>query len=208
VTPWTVRNYRVSKAFIPVQTLTWYNFWLDLDYRVGKPWPTSEQLHFPGVSSAELFAYVSVPRLSAVQEEGIENRLGSAAVSWVRSHPLQFVRKTVDNVFTFWYSVDTWQKNAVVLAVLALELPFLVVAIIAGRSGPRRMLMLLCIGMVAYLDLVYAPVFAYARYSTTALPFVSILVAVGVVAVAMRSGSRAPAGAEAPVGAADQGPAV
>jgi hypothetical protein len=198
VAPWTIRNYAVSGAFVPVQTLTWYNFWIDVasgGAPKGDHNPLLE-LHPPGPSQV----------LTVAQELDREATLRDDALDYIRRSPADFVVKIGDNLVQFWFE---WKAAAFRSVRWLLYLGQLLLAVvgaaIALRRPPLRLLAGICVAVPAYFALVYSPLFAHVRFSLPTVPFTAALAAVAVWAAARRvrdaagaAEPSAPAGLPAP----------
>jgi len=173
VAPWTIRNYAVSGAFVPVQTLTWYNFWVDVAAG-GAPKGDRNPLlttDNPGPSQV----------ITVEQDLHREAALRHEAFRYIRRSPGDFFLKIADNLVQFWYE---WNKPAMrsvrTVAYLAQLILALAGAVVALRRPRLRLLGGLCLAVPAYLVLVYSPVFAHFRFSLPTMPFTAALAAVAV----------------------------
>jgi len=176
IAPWSLRNYRVARAFVPVQTLTWWNFWYDFDVRVGETsFATVERLYQVEIGGHPY-------GLTAPMDVAQETHLRQEAMSWITRNPLAFAEKTLCNVGEFWYLVESWPKAGVIIVFWLVSLPFAVWGLVVGLRSPS--LSLLAIGSlltIMYFNLVYAPVFAVFRYSLVVVPFLTVLIAIALV---------------------------
>lgn len=76
VTPWIVRDYRVTGGhFVPMQTLTWWNFWSDFDFSPSGVRDTVRSHYGPGGGHPY--------SLSAAADVQQEARLRRQALQWV-----------------------------------------------------------------------------------------------------------------------------
>ncbi len=177
--PWMIRNYQVtSGAFVPVQTLIWWNFWYDFDVRPGEIGSSLNALYPTwGGHPYSLSAPVDVRQ---------EAYFADRALEWIRASPHAFMIKTLKNIGEFWYLTETKSKVLIVLVWQFLQLPFVIVGIIIGFRMPRRILVVFCVSTVLCFNLIYAPVFSVFRYSLVAVPLLSILIAMAILDVDQR----------------------
>ena len=173
VAPWTVRNGRVAHAFVPVQTMTWYAFWYD--FEAG---PSGAAR---GRAAAVPAGMRKPPTLTAVDDVRQERSLAREARSWMWAHPLDMAGKTAANAVEFWYFVETQGRSWAMIAFALLTLPWALAGVwLTLRDRRLRLLGAVCVVVIVYLDLLYAPILAVFRYSLPAWPFVAALAAVAV----------------------------
>ena len=180
-TPWTLRNYAVSGAFVPVQTLTWWNFWYDFDVKMAADSWSAHQPPGKEIVTSKYPAWGGHPYgLRAGVDVQQERHLANLALQWAIDRPVDFVRKTVRNLGEFWYLVESWSKAKVVIGWQLIQLPFVLVGLYSTfKSVEKRWLGAICISIILYFNLIYAPIFSGFRYSLTVVPYVSILMALG-----------------------------
>jgi len=181
VAPWTLRNAIVAEAFVPVQTLTGYNFWYDfsLDENRNSAFQsgslntiyTGDEVYLPDKHQFGPYS------LSAFNDARGDAVLVKAAMGWSLDHPLGFVLKVLDNVLAFWYVLETPGK---MLVGGAFSFLFLTVAGFGynrlramGEGVNATFLLILVIAIV----FVYAPIMAVFRYSLVTYPILSMLAA-------------------------------
>lgn len=168
ITPWMVRDYRVSGGhFVAIQTLTWWNFWADFDFSASGYTNTIDSHYGPGGG----FPYP----LSAEADVRQEARLQHQALQWMSAHPLAMLKKMGGNLLEFWYLVEGVRRAQITAAAMALEL---VLAIIGGWLAwreRRRLLVLLAAGVILYFDVVYTPIKSVFHYSLVVVPFLCLL---------------------------------
>lgn len=171
VVPWLIRNYRVTGGeFVAVQTLTWWNFWFDFDFS-STGMGNSVATHY-GPAGGHPY------RLTAPADVAQEARLFAEARDWAMANPVQAGRKFTRNLVEFWYLTEGTGRSLVALVSNGLQL--LVSAVggwLAWRTGARREVVLVVV-VVAYFNLVYAPIFSILRFSLVVLPLLSLLEAV------------------------------
>ena len=168
ITPWMLRNYRVTGGHVvPVQTLTWWNFWADFDFDPSGYRDTVSSHYGPG--GGHPYA------LSAVADVGQEARLRDQALQWSISHPVAMLHKMVRNLVDFWYLVEGVRRAQITLAASVLELSLAVLGgWLAWRGRRRRMVLLLAI-VVLYFNVVYTPIKSVFHYSLVVVPLLCVL---------------------------------
>ena len=181
MTPWSIRNYVVSRRFIPVQTLTGFNFWYDF---------TLDRNRDDILSQGNLFktfygAPVILPdgkeykpyALDAKSDALYDSQLVSRAIKWCIHNPLKFLLKVVDNIFSFWYFTESPFK---MLIAGFFSLLFLTLSVRGSfkliKTNFREHTIFL-IGIILLINLIYSPVLAVFRYSLTTYPLLSLLIA-------------------------------
>lgn len=168
VTPWILRDYRVTGGhFVPVQTLTWFNFWADFDFSPSG-YVHTVRSHY-GPEGGHPYS------LSAAADVQQEARLRDQALQWMSSHPLAMVNKMAHNFVEFWYLVEGVRRAQVTLAASALELLLAFAGgWLAWRARRRRVVLLVAI-VILYFDLVYTPIKSVFHYSLVVVPFLCVL---------------------------------
>ena len=169
VTPWMVRDYRVSRGhFVAIQTLTWWNFWSDFDFRASGTTNTVAS-HYAPEGGGHPYA------LSAEADVRQEARLRQQAVRWMSAHPLAMMRKMGANLLEFWYLVDGVRRAQITAAATGVELLLAVVGgWLAWRERRRRMLLLAAV-VILYFDVVYSPIKSVFHYSLVVVPLLCVL---------------------------------
>ena len=174
VVPWLIRNHRVTGGdFVAVQTLTWWNFWFDSDFS-STGMGNSVATHY-GPAGGHPY------RLSAAADVAQEAQLFAEARDWALANPVQAGRKFVRNLAEFWYLTEGTGRSLVALVSNGLQL--LISAAggwLAWNAGARREVVLVVV-VIAYFDLIYAPIFSILRFSLVVLPLLTLLEAVAVV---------------------------
>ena len=168
ITPWMVRNYKVSSGHVvPIQTLTWWNFWSDFDFSPSGLTDTVSTHYGPGGG----FPYT----LSAVADVQQEAHLKDQAMRWIPAHPLAMLKKMARNLYEFWYLVEGVLRSRVTGAAMVLELLLaLAGGWLAWRERRRRMILLVAV-VILYFDVVYTPIKSVFHYSLVIVPFLCVL---------------------------------
>lgn len=91
--PWLIRNENKLHAFIPVRSCFGFELWNGNQPQGGGL--LQEGLH-PSYNRGELELYSSIGEVSYMRQKQ------TVAVSYIRSHPAEFVRLTLRRVFLFW----------------------------------------------------------------------------------------------------------
>jgi 4-amino-4-deoxy-L-arabinose transferase-like glycosyltransferase len=168
ITPWMLRNYRVTGGhFVPIQTLTWWNFWADFDFSPSGSSDTVSSHYGPGGGHPY--------SLSATADVRQETRLRDQALRWMSSHPLAMLDKMGHNLVEFWYFVAGVRRAQITLAGSVLELLLAFAGgWLAWRARRRRVVLLVAI-VVLYFDVIYTPIKSVFHYSLVVVPFLCVL---------------------------------
>ena len=208
--PWTIRNWTVSNGqFIgissngPGEFLRGYvnvepkYYLLRQDYGAWDPEANDYEAailqahgavfyHFGPFANGTVVVSPSIPAsvttaLLEAQKDQIE---GAVAKQQVLQHPLDFVRKFLIQLATFWYVV---QSRTLSLALGASALIFLGLSALGVISARRRGIVTWpIVFVIVYFNVVYAAILAFGRYSMPLYPTILVLAAGGIVALAPR----------------------
>ena len=174
VLPWTVRNYVVSKAFVPVHVSLGLN--LIQGDAVGEYWTrmpySTLGLWFKGKEKND--SILSGTQCTPTDPRG-DRLLAMASFRQNFSHPLFFIKKSLINFLTLWYLGESKLKS---LFLMILQFPLLICTVIASvrlwkACGLARPMILL----VAYYVVIHALIIGWARYSVPIVPLCLILAA-------------------------------
>lgn len=174
VAPWTARNFKVtSGAIVPVQTLTWFNFWYDFDY------PT----YLEGERIRNLYPQWGGHPYGLEAEIDVrqEKYFADLARQWIAGNPSAFAAKAAANVGQFWYLCETELRSRVLLAWNGVCLAIAIVGLLRAWRARWQLLAVFCVVTIGYFNLLYAPIFAVGRYSLVVVPFICVLAACGVI---------------------------
>ena len=168
VTPWLVRDYRVAgDHFVPIQTLTWWNFWADFDFSASGYTNTVASHYGPGGGHPY--------SLTAPADVLQEARLQHQALQWMTAHPAAMLKKMGKNLIEFWYLVEGVRRSQVTAAAMVVELLLTIAGgWIAWRRGKRRLVVLATV-VILYFDVVYTPIKSVFHYSLVIVPFLCVL---------------------------------
>jgi hypothetical protein len=186
VLPWTIRNYRVSKELVPIQSLVGFNFWYDFNLDAEK-----NQMLLSGKTVVDLQAempllddgtHYNPYTLNAKDDAKYDRQLQLRALRWVREHPGRFAAKVLDNMLSFWYLVEG--RNKVLLAGL-FSITVLAVCLLGSMRLARERYSALTFVWLTILAFpaIYSPILAVFRYSLGVYPLTSILSAPALVSV-------------------------
>jgi hypothetical protein len=103
---------------------------------------------------------------------------GREAKRRLREEPLAFVRKFAIQVPTFWYIVETKKKSLLVGAIALVTLGLAIVGFSRAQATGKLAWPVLCI--VLYVNLIYAAILAFARYSMPLYPTLAALAGGGI----------------------------
>jgi 4-amino-4-deoxy-L-arabinose transferase-like glycosyltransferase len=181
ISPWTVRNYKVTGHFVPISTGMSDAFLRG--YIFSKPeYALLEKEPYTDAENESNAYFKALCRDAGTEWEKddweTDKVLNAVAKSKLKGDPLGFVRKFSVGMFTFWYEMTTL-KNSVIAGGLALVV--WVFAVIGWRRArqERRQVWLLLLPAF-YLNLLLAALLALGRYSSPILPGLLVVAAYGV----------------------------
>jgi hypothetical protein len=191
--PWTVRNTRAADKFILVQTLTGYNFWYDFTFDNKRDSAITSgdinQVYTGGPVLLDNGRPYEPYALKANDDAKYDSQLTRNAVQWIVNNPFKFILKATDNLFSFWYVVETPKKMIIaalfslILVAFALQYPA-----VSGHRYPKEYLFLLL--LVGTIDVLYAPVLGAFRFSLITHPLLCTMVGPSLFVLARRSWER------------------
>lgn len=177
VLPWTVRNWNLTGAFLPIHTDGGYNSFLGNGF-------TRHFWEAPG-------SYVELKRLTVEDMDAVYRQSGAqpedpvevdrvllrAGLAEIIADPLLVVRKVITGAVTFWYLAGDWSKS---LLTGALQIPVLLAALpgtwLAFKERRRsRLLLVPVLGIFG----VSVAVFSFARLSAPVMPYMIALAVEG-----------------------------
>jgi len=180
ISPWTIRNYRVSGAIVPVSTglsdafLRGFVFSRTEFALLQKPPYTDAENEVNAQFRQECTAQGAVWEQDPLQTDKI---LSVAAKAKLRADLLGTIRKSVVGVFTFWYEM-TSLKTSLVAGLLALAAWLLTFAGMSRAHRERKPEWLLLAPML-YLNAFLAVLLSLGRYSVPVLPCLMVTAAFG-----------------------------
>jgi hypothetical protein len=196
LSPWVVRNYRLTGRFVPTASVLGVSAqagqyigerefggksFLILDreasrerdrvaFSLGYPFEDGQQGYY------QTF-YKSMDELR------FSDFLFKRVVSEYRASPLLFVRCVGQNVLNFWFAGKTWTTTVLNMIV---QIPYIAFAIVGSfglLKGSQARTGGLLVLLIAYVIAVHIPILAQARYSIPLIPIVAILAAKGLAVV-------------------------
>jgi hypothetical protein len=203
LSPWIVRNYRLTGKFIPTASVLGVSaqagqyigkhqfegkpFWL-LDREAARERDrVASTLNYPFEDGMEGYYQTFY---KTTDELNFSSYLFKGVVAEYRSSPMLFARCMAQNAFNFWFAGKTWKATAMNAMI---QLPYLVLATVGSfrliRSRNARTAGLLVL-FVVYVMAVHVPILAQARYSIPLISMVAILASTGVASFVMRSAGR------------------
>ncbi len=179
ILPWSVRNYRVTKEFIPVQTTAASNF------IVGKaiaqdftkyPLSFSQSMERATSEIGDTLDNADISPLDAEEAVG-EAYLRNMIIREVWNNPKILFQKISAQVFTFWYLAESPLKSILILIV---QLPIILSAI-AGIifMGRRKQKLFPLLSIIVYWWGIAVCFIAHARIAVPIVPLVIILAVIG-----------------------------
>jgi hypothetical protein len=198
MSPWWIRNARVSGEFVPFHSLTWYNAYHDDVFDRTKQWLASHGMggaDWLSVDRARLPA--SLPRHPAgsVYPASLDARADLAQERIYRTimlgkfrSPGYLIDKLLRNAVDFWSAAASAAKGRKLLftSIAWLSLYALGLAV-ALRQASQRWLVQVCLAFVVLTWGLYLPFLAVFRHSIPTAPFIAATVGPGLWA-AVRKG--------------------
>ena len=193
MSPWIVRNYRLTHQFVPTASvlgisahagqyisehLTADAHWVELDRQAARERKQlARDLGYPfkDVKDAYYQAFYSTD-----DELKFSSFLLHGVIQKYRQMPGLYVRAVRMNLFNLWFAGKTWAATWINVAIQVPYLAFAAAGVIfAWRRGQSRSVGLMVL-LIGYLVAVYAAILAQARYSVPMLPLLCILTCFGV----------------------------
>lgn len=170
VLPWTLRNYQLSGAVVPVNTSLGFN--LIEGNAVGEHWlsTTSEQSLIEFWRSAKAKSdSILVPRQLAWESAEGDRVLRSAAFALFVNDKAFVLKRQCANLCTFWYLTESAMKSTL-MGVMQAGLALFAMAsfLFAPREMRRRIMPVALIALYYYVAT--AAVLGYGRYSVPLIP--------------------------------------
>jgi 4-amino-4-deoxy-L-arabinose transferase-like glycosyltransferase len=181
ISPWTIRNYRVTGHFVPISTGMSDAFLRGFIF--SKPeYALLEKEPYTFAENESNAYFKDLCRQAGTEWEKddweTDKVLNAVAKAKLKADPLGFVRKFFVGLFTFWYEMTTL-KNSIIAGGLAL-----VAWVFAGigwwRARQERLQVWPLLLPVFYLNLLLAALLALGRYSAPILPGLLVVGAYGV----------------------------
>jgi len=198
LSPWMIRNYLL--VGVPIPSASVQGIAADVGLYMCKNISADSDLLAMDTNSAEIRAELAFRQgyvferdyylyfYKPQDEVAFNNFLGKQVLDEYRRDPGLLGKCAALNSLLFWFGGKTWLAS---LYNLAAQLPYMVAAIVGAIAVARRgrirtigLLILFCL----YTILVYVPIHAQARYSIPLIPFLSLLIAAGLIP---QTGARA-----------------
>lgn len=183
-TLWSVRSSRLEGRPVFVSSLLSYNFWFGRGFDRARAMPDrtarSRQalelvLTTAGRDPAQTphFWYIQLAPGEVAQ---LEQRLQSAAWTYIKQHPGEYLGSVARGTVRFWFGAETAARERQYLLASG---PFVVLAVLGFWRG-RRLSLVRTIGVIIVLHmLVYAATLPMARMSVQIYPLVALLALLG-----------------------------
>jgi 4-amino-4-deoxy-L-arabinose transferase-like glycosyltransferase len=188
LSPWIVRNYRLSHKFVPTASVLGVSAhageYLCTHRTEDKPWflldrdaaaerfTIASELGYPYKDVKDGY-YQSF--YSTSDELRFSSYLAARVFGEYKSNPLLCVRCMAYNLFNFWFAGKSWMSTT---GNVLVQLPYMILAVVGvvACSRNRRFAMIgPIVLLVLYVMAVHAPILAQARYSVPLIPLLSIL---------------------------------
>lgn len=160
VSPWVARNTVIFKRFVFIQTNQWFAFWLGNNPQSSGTALTPSGESVLGVSPEEF-----QQKAISLDEMGRMEFFKTAALTFVREHPKQFICRSIKKFYYFWWfspqagllypaSYLIWYKMYYAL-ILIISLIGLTWALFIKTTRPLAILMLLLFSSNSFLHSLY-----------------------------------------------------
>jgi hypothetical protein len=199
LSPWIVRNYMLTKKFVPTAAVVGISahagLYINSHLWTGKEWVW---IDMDGVAEREKIAkklgypYKEVPGAyyqvfySSEDELKFSNYLLATVVDAYSKSPMLFVKNTSWNLFNFWFRGKTFSAT---LINIFIQLPYLFLASIGvflfAIIGRPKIIAPMILVLV-YVIGIHIPIVALARYSVPLIPFLSVFVCMSVMSLWQR----------------------
>jgi len=191
LTPWAIRNTRVANRFVPVQTLTGYNFWYDfiLDSNRNQffsKWELNKTTTAEGFITMKNGKVYLPYNLGAREDASYDRELIARAFKWIAQEPHKFILKIIDNLFSFWYFVET-PKKMIITAIFSLA--FILIALrgtLLYFSQGFKLESIFFVFLIGFVSLIYSPIMGIFRHSLLTFPILSLLAGPAVYSIVSR----------------------
>jgi Na+-translocating ferredoxin:NAD+ oxidoreductase RnfD subunit len=197
ISPWTIRNYRVSGRFIPVSGGGGYaSLFGDLFVErfdgfspYSDEYPDEHALQY--VENERVKALLPPDRAARFWHLDIEPSTSAIidrhTARSILNHPARFMRKLIVQTATFWYLGNNRTKTLTILSIQVMWVVpwFLAGVYLAARRRIQAAMPLLF--LVGYLNLTYAATIANARHGMPAMPVAMVLGAFAICELSRRS---------------------
>jgi Dolichyl-phosphate-mannose-protein mannosyltransferase len=198
LSPWIIRNYRLTGRFVPTASVLGVSAhtgqYICLHHADGKPWvdldgdaarERATLAHQLGYRFKDGYYQLFC---SSPDELRFSTYLAKRVMVEYGKTPLLCARCIADNLFNFWFAGKTWKSTIMTMFV---QLPYLILGITGAvrslRNGHAKVVGPLVL-LILYVVAIHSPILAQARYSVPLLPFLSIFAAVTLVATLGKAG--------------------
>jgi 4-amino-4-deoxy-L-arabinose transferase-like glycosyltransferase len=192
LSPWIIRNYRLTGRFIPTASVLGVSAhagqYITSHLPEGKPWwvldrEAGRQRDELATELGYKFEGGYYQVFYRTQDElAFSSFLLQRVIAEYRNSPGEFAQVLLHNLFNFWFTGKTATATELNIAV---QLPYLLLAAAGVAIGFRQhhtRLVALMLLLIGYVVAVYVPILAQARYSIPLVPFLSLLGSMALVA--------------------------
>ena len=184
--PWTIRNYRVFHAFVPLRSVAGLPLWLGNNEQAQARWSGQ---HHPVVDSAERAHYVAVGEISYMREKR------DLAIAYIVSHPGRELELMGRRFLAFWcggtpYPIDdflaseSFQFRYVLLFNILVALGALAGVVVLFRDKSLYLLLLTMFPLI--YPITYYLTMVVPRYKLPIDPILMALTAIAISKVRFR----------------------
>ncbi len=173
ILPWTVRNYRIADAFVPVQTSLGFNV-IQGDV-IGEHWPEQWccNLDFWRMGQVRVDSLLAPHGIPSFREVEADRLLLQTALRRYASEPLFVVRRAVANFFLLWSLSESPLKSVLYGT---LQWLLLLAAFAAYmRYGKTNALLTPIVALALYYVVLHASIVGWARYSMPMIPLLMLI---------------------------------
>jgi len=200
MSPWWIRNARVSGEFVPFHSLTWYNAYHDDVFDRTKQWLASQGMggaDWSSVDRARLPASLPSHPAGSVYPAILDARADLAQERMYRTimlgkfrSPGYLMDKLLRNAVDFWSAAASATKGRKLLVTSIAWLSLYAAGLsFALRQASQRWLAQVCLAFVVLTWALYLPFLALFRHSIPTAPFIAATLGPGLWAAVRRGWS-------------------
>jgi 4-amino-4-deoxy-L-arabinose transferase-like glycosyltransferase len=175
VAPWTIRNYVVTKRFVPVHSSLGTNF--ILGDALAENWLNSPLSNMSSWSLGNSKALEVLKNSNTTpQDADGDKKLITYVIEHNSSRPTFLLWRTLVNSITFWYLSESAHKS---ILLVCLQFPLLILFLLNLKGvWKEKSSLILITGLILYYFAVHSVIIGWARYSVPIIPLLLIVVIV------------------------------